>query len=293
MPGKEKIYSLDLKYNGAPSQFVFKSMDGIGSALMDAEKFPHRHNYFTVIWPFNNAGKHIVDFREYTLTRNQIFFVSPWQVHQVITDGTESGYVILFTNEFLEKNSIRNDFIGNLKLFRNVDETPPLSVDDPMASRLKIFADSMKEAFSSRQDMYLETIGAWLKLFLIECNNHCSLLPGSNLQSIEVSKTLVRNFRELVERNHIKWHQVKFYASALNVTPNYLNEVIKSSVNMPAKEYIQQRLVLEAKRMVVYTSKSGKEIGYDLGFDDPAHFSKFFKINTGRSLAEFREAIQL
>ena len=219
--------------------------------------------------------------------------MSPGQVHQVITDPHPKGYVILFSSEFLEKNSIRNDFISDLKIFRKSDETPPLPVTESMAATLKMFADQMLQAFHSKNDMFLETIGAYLKLFLIECNGHCSLFPGSNLQSIEVSKTLVRNFKELVEKQFTKVHQVKYYAETLNISPNYLNEVIKSALNIPAKDFIQNRLVLEAKRMVVFTHKSGKEIGFELGFDDPSHFSKFFKSNTGQSLQEFKESLKM
>jgi YesN/AraC family two-component response regulator len=162
-----------------------------------------------------------------------------------------------------------------------------------MAATLKLFAEQMLQAFHSKNDMFLESIGAYLKLFLIECNGHCSLFPGSNLQSIEVSKTLVRNFKELVEKQFTKVHQVKYYAETLNISPNYLNEVIKSALDIPAKDFIQNRLVLEAKRMVVFTQKSGKEIGFELGFDDPSHFSKFFKSNTGQSLQEFKESLKM
>jgi AraC family transcriptional activator of pobA len=293
MRPKDKIVSLDLLYKGSPSQFVLKSMEEIDMAMMGLEAYPHRHNYFTIIWPFTATGKHIIDFREYPLMENNIFFVSPWQVHQVIMDPAPTGYIILFTNEFLDRNSIRNDFIANLKLFKNIDDTPPLHVDVNMALRLRTFAESIRSAFNSRDEMYLETIGAYLKLFLIECNGHCTLVPDSNTQSAEVSKNLVRNFKELVEKNHSRWHQVKEYAESLSVTPNYLNEVIRSSVNIPAKEFIQHRIILEAKRMVIYSEKSSKEIGFDLGFNDPAHFSKFFRNNTGQSLAGFRESLSL
>jgi AraC family transcriptional activator of pobA len=293
MPEKDKIYSLDLIYNGAPVPFVIKTMEEIDLALGGIADTPHRHNYFTVIWPVKASGKHIIDFKEYPILPDHIFFVSPGQVHQVITDPHPSGYVILFSSEFLEKNSIRNDFISDLKIFKKSDETPPLPVTENMAATLKLFAEQMLHAFHSKNDMFLESIGAYLKLFLIECNGHCSLFPGSNLQSIEVSKTLVRNFKELVEKQFAKVHQVKYYAETLNISPNYLNEVIKSALDIPAKDFIQNRLVLEAKRMVVFTQKSGKEIGFELGFDDPSHFSKFFKSNTGQSLQEFKESLKM
>jgi AraC family transcriptional regulator, transcriptional activator of pobA len=293
MPEKERILSLDLMYNDAPMPFVIKRVEGIDNATLGMEVYPHRHNYYSVIWPFSGSGKHIIDFNEYPILPHHVFFVSPWQVHQVIINSSLTGYVILFTTEFLNRNSIRNDFIDNLKLFRKSDETPPLLLSERMTATLRTFADNMMSAFNAQSDMFLEIIGAYLKLFLIECNGLCILSPGSNLQNIEVSKTLVKSFKDLVEKKYSKSHQVKYYAEELNVTPNYLNEVIKASVNIPAKEFIQDRLILEAKRMVVFTGKSAKEIGFELGFDDPSHFSKFFKSNTGQSLLEFKENLSL
>jgi len=102
---------------------------------------------------------------------------------------------------------------------------------------------------------------------------------------------MVRHFKEIVEQHFKKWHQVKEYAEILNVSPNYLNEVIKTAIQISAKEFIQNRITLEAKRLAIFTNKSSKEIGYDLGFDDPSHFSKFFKINTGQSLQDFKSSI--
>jgi AraC family transcriptional regulator, transcriptional activator of pobA len=291
MADKDIIYNQALMYNEIPMPFVIKTMEEMDVNSTGLADPPHRHKYYSVIWSLAATGKHIIDFREYPIRPNDIFFVSPEQVHQVITEAKPHGYVILFTPEFLEKNSIRNDFIANLKLFQKSDETPPLQLKENMARTLKVFADQMMTAFHSGNDMAFETIGAYLKLFLIECNGHCSLFPGSNTQSIEVGKTLVKSFKNIVETNYTKWHQVKEYADNLSVTPNYLNEVIKSATNVSAKEFIQNRIILEAKRLLIFTDKSGKEIGFDLGFEDPSHFSKFFKSNTGQSLQEFKDSI--
>ena len=293
MLAKDKIYSLDLTYNELLVPFVIKTMEEVDAQQGGISDHPHRHNYYTVIWSFTATGKHVIDFNEYEILPNHIFFVSPEQVHQVISDPKPTGYVILFTPEFLEKNSIREDFIANLKLFRKSDETPPLALSDQMVKTLRLFADQMSTAFHSENELRYETIGAYLKLFLIECNNHCSLTPQTNTQEIEVGKTLVKSFKEIVEQHFTEWHQVKDYAEALYVSPNYLNEVIKSSLNISAKEYIQNRLILEAKRLAIFTAKSSKEIGYDLGFEDPSHFSKFFKNNARQSLMDFKGSIVL
>jgi AraC family transcriptional activator of pobA len=285
----DKIYSLDLMHNGSPSHFVIKTMEEVDQQLGGISDQPHRHNYYSVIWSQTATGKHMIDFKEYPILPHQIFFVSPGQVHQIVTDPDPTGYVMLFTPEFLESNSIRNDFISNLRLFRKSDETPPLPLNEYLIGKLKPFAEEMLSAFHFQKEMYSEIIGAYLKLILIECNENCSLSSNTNTQYIEVGKTIVKNFKAIVEKHYMEWHQVKDYADALNVTPNYLNEVIKSSVQISAKEYIQNRLILEAKRMAIFTAKSGKEIGFELGFEDPSHFSKFFKTNAGQSLQYFKE----
>ncbi len=291
MTSNDRIYSLDLRHNGVPAYFVIKTMEEIDRQLGGIADTPHRHNYYTVIWPVNATGKHIIDFKEYPILPHQIFFVSPGQVHQIITDPNPTGYVILFTPEFLDKNSIRNDFISNLRLFRKSDETPPLPLNKHLVGKLKPFADQMLLAFGAPKELSLETIGAYLKLFLIECNGNCSSSPETNTQNMEVGKMLVKSFKGIIEAHFTKWHQVKDYADALNVTPNYLNEVIKSALHISAKDFIQDRLILEAKRIAIFTEKSSKEIGFELGFEDPSHFSKFFKSNTGQSLQSFKENI--
>jgi AraC family transcriptional regulator, transcriptional activator of pobA len=289
----EIIYNLDLTHEGNAIPFVIRTMVTQETIQHGISESPHRHNFYTIIWPYEVKGKHIIDFKEYPIVSDGIFFVNPWQVHQVITEPSPQGVVILFTPEFLQKNSIKEDFISNLRLFRDSDETPPLPVDSAMKVQLKTFVDGMFQAFSSSDEMRYDTIGAYLKLFLITCNGHCSLYPDVNPQNMEVGRSLIRKFKDLVEAHFHEWHQVQNYAEKLNVTPSYLNEVVKSSISQSAKDFIQHRVILEAKRMSLFTSKSGKEIGFDLGFEDPSHFSKFFKTNTGISLVEFKESLSV
>jgi AraC-like DNA-binding protein len=285
---QKKIYSLELLDQGVPASFVLRTMEEIADRQQGIADDPHRHNYYSVIWPFSGSGRHLIDFNEYPILPHYIFFVSPKQVHQIISDPETTGLVILFTPEFLMKNSIREDFISNLRLFRNSSDTPALPLANPMLQNLLLFATHMKEAYASEQELKYETIGAYLKLFLIECNRHCSLFPDTNTQSLEVGKSMVQRFKNLVETRFQQWHQVKEYAAALSVSPNYLNEVIKSTIGISAKDFIQNRLLLEAKRTAVFTGKSSKEIAFELGFDDPSHFSKFFRSGAGQSLLEFK-----
>ena len=86
---------------------------------------------------------------------------------------------------------------------------------------------------------------------------------------------------------------VSDYADMLAVTPDYLNKTVKSSTGKSAKEHIQSKIATEAKRSLIFSNLSGKELAYDLGFDESAHFNNFFKKTTGLTPTEFRETVRL
>jgi len=98
----------------------------------------------------------------------------------------------------------------------------------------------------------------------------------------------VRNFSVLLESNFKTEHEVKFYASSLNKSPKTLSNIFNLLQQPAPSKLIQLRIILEAKRYLHYTDKSAKEIAYDLGFESPAHFSRFFKMYSGNNITEFR-----
>ena len=131
------------------------------------------------------------------------------------------------------------------------------------------------------------SIGAFLKLLLIECNNICSINPIAT--AVDTSGTqVIRNFRNEVERYYKKEHSTSFYAKQLHITADHLNRTVKAKIGKTAKEYIQSRIITEAKRLLYFTELSTKEIGYELGFNEPANFSAFFKNQTQISPSNFK-----
>ena len=89
----------------------------------------------------------------------------------------------------------------------------------------------------------------------------------------------------------MKMKLVHEYASDLSVSPNYLNEVVKKYTGFPVRYHIQQRIILEAKRLALHSGSNMKEIAYKLGYEDMAHFSKFFKANCGINFTDFRKQL--
>ncbi|WP_316762327.1 helix-turn-helix domain-containing protein [Pedobacter aquatilis] len=99
---------------------------------------------------------------------------------------------------------------------------------------------------------------------------------------------MIRKFNLLVDQHYKTEHQVQFYASALNRSPKTLSNLFALYKYRSPSQIIHERIVSEAKRQFYYTGKSSKEIAYELGFSDPAHFSRFFKNATKLNTTDFK-----
>jgi AraC-like DNA-binding protein len=237
---------------------------------------PHRHNYYTVLIVNKAKGQHKIDFNSYELSNKQIYFVAPGQVHQVIEEEQSFGFAMTFSNQFLIENSIQLSFIESLNLFQNYGQNPPLIPSENQFEAIEGFSNQIFTLFNSDANMKFLSIGAFLKLLLIECNNICSINPiESEIDSS--GDNLIRLFKNEVEKNYKKEHSTTFYANKLFITPDHLNRTFKAKIGKTAKDYIQARIITEAKRLLYFTDLSNKEIGFELGFNEPANFSAFFK----------------
>lgn len=249
---------------------------------------PHRHDYYTVLIINEAKGRHKIDFNTYDLANQQIFFVAPGQVHQVIETKMSIGFAMTFSNQFLVENSIPLSFIEGLNLFQNYGQNPPLLPTKVQFKTIEGFAVHIFELFNSNATMKFLSIGSFLKLLLIECNNICAINPIES-DSESSGNNLIRDFKKAVDKTYKQEHSTTFYANALNITPDHLNRTFKAKIGKTAKDYIQARIITEAKRLLYFTDESNKEIAYELGFNEPANFSAFFKKHTQLSPSNFRK----
>jgi len=136
-----------------------------------------------------------------------------------------------------------------------------------------------------------EALGALLKLFFINVSGACHL--SKSVTETEVGgNDLIQRFKKLIEKNYKSRHQVKEYANLLAVSSDYLNRFVKNKTGKSAKEYIQDKLMIEAQRMLLFTELTAKELAFELGFEEPSHFNSFFKKVNGLSPIAFRQKIR-
>ncbi|WP_162555917.1 AraC family transcriptional regulator [Reichenbachiella versicolor] len=267
--------------------FSVSRMDDIYDRRKGQQDEPHRHDFFTVIITKSAKGQHVIDFKSYELKGNQIYFINPGQVHQLIEEQRSIGYAITFSNEFLAHNYISIDFIDNLNVFQDFGSAPPLEADNDELQQICSYAEQLINIYGSDQPFKYDALGALLKLMLIESNNLCQI--DKTDISADTSQSLLLQYKNLLNENFKSWHTVNEYADQLNVTPDYLNRVVKNLTGKTAKEHIQSRIILAAKRMIYFSELTNKELAYDLGFTEPANFTAFFKKCTGIPPSEFRK----
>jgi len=149
----------------------------------------------------------------------------------------------------------------------------------------KVFAKEMNVKDSFQGEM-LRTL---LKRIIIKTTRMAKAQSEGYRQFPDERMDIVRRFSLLVEENFKREHKVSFYAAALNKSPKTLSNVFALLKQPTPSAVIRERLVLESKRYLHYTDKSAKEIAYELGFESPAHFSRFFKMYSGSNISKFKE----
>ena len=148
----------------------------------------------------------------------------------------------------------------------------------------KLFIEDME----TKDKMQGEMLRTLLKRLIINITRIAKKQTENYDRFTDEKMDIVRMFNLLLEANFRKEHEVQFYANTLNKSPKTLANLF-AIFNYPApSKLIQRRIILEAKRYLHYTEMSGKEIAYALGFTSPAHFSRFFKSNSGSNISVFR-----
>ena len=109
-----------------------------------------------------------------------------------------------------------------------------------------------------------------------------------NIELVPLSDKYVKGFYNVV-KDYKKEHSTSYYANALYITPDHLNRTFKSKTGTTAKDYIQSRIITEAKRLLYFSDLANKEIAYELGFNEPGNFSAFFKKHTQLSPSNFKK----
>ena len=268
--------------------FVIYPLTGQEQQQQEVPATPQRNQCFQITWITKGAGSYLLDLIQYPIQDNTVFCVAPGQIQQFTPGLGTKGFVISFKESFLFEGDNEFNFSGEFQLFDIFFQCNNLQVDQEIALELQDLALKMSKEYGNYFSLKNEMLRRYLKIFLIHLSRQMSM--GENNPGQVRNIILAKKFMSLLEKNFKEKKKVTEYADALSITPNYLNVIVKKAFGYPASHFIKQRVILEAKRKALYSDSNMKEIAYHLGFDDIAHFSKFFKNTSGMNFTNFKNA---
>lgn len=241
---------------------------------------PHRHDYFEFFYFKRGGGTHEIDFKSFPITDHAIHIVAPGQIHQVNRALDSEGYVILFDLELIEAPKLIEQFLFKHICFDANELNPIFALETKSEKESGERFDDLYRTVQLNSDIGKLKIIHALHGFCIDC-----IQLTTDQKSTAESTYLV--FRKLLKEHYRSTKKVKDFAEMMHISERSLNELVKRNIGKSASEVISESIIMESKRLL-RTGISVKQTAYELNYDDPAHFSKFFKTKTGQSPSDFQ-----
>ena len=244
----------------------------------------HRHNFYMVSLFLKGGGEHIIDFEKFEIKPNRLFFLIPGQIHLLKTDRSAKFFTVQFTDDFIlfyGLNQPANDHYPFIFPFNYLNCY--LDVSEEKANELVHLFKHLrteKSAATSNDIVIANYLNILLEKIKVE--------SGPQKNSFKTMNAVIRNYLKLIEMDYKKNLSVKDYARELHVSANYLNILAKKETGYSASSHIKNRLMLEAKRLVVHSNLTVSQIAHELNFCDTSYFIKIFKGKTGLTPGGFK-----
>ncbi|MEQ6124387.1 helix-turn-helix domain-containing protein [Pseudotenacibaculum sp. MALMAid0570] len=243
-------------------------------------------NYYTIFWVKEGKGTYHIDFKEYSFEDNVLFFLSPGQIFSVDSEKVKEAYKLTFARDFYCIQTHDKEIACNGVLFNNVYETPFVKPCEEDIRKLDFILENLIEEFKLQETAQYDMLQSYLKQFII---HSVRIKKENHILKEDTETKLFKDFSTLVDQNFKEIHSVSAYASRLGLSPKSLTKHFQKIGTDTPSDFIKNRIILEAKRKLIYTDNSVKEIAFNLGFNDPAYFTRFFTKATQKSPLQFKK----
>ncbi len=247
-------------------------------------------NHLKFFWNYGGTPMQLrVDQQLITLESNTLLSCTYLQKIEIFKEQVHPEVLLLaFSRGFYCIHTYDSEVSCNGLLFFGSNYTPIIVLDEAEGGRLRTLASVLMEEFDTRDQNQEEMLRLLLKRFIIRVTRLArKQLVNRKLPEKELE--LIRQFNVLVEEHFKELKQVVDYADLMHRSPKTIANIFSQQGEKSPLEIIHDRLALEAKRLLLYTDKSSKEIGWELGFEEPSQFNRFFKKQTGLPPKEFRD----
>ena len=231
---------------------------------------------FSIFWFTTDACINYIDFESYPIRQGFIYLLAPGQIFSLLGKRPK-GYFIFFSGDFFEPGD------EHLRILFNPFINEAVEINKDMASDLEhLFNMMIREKQAANNYSILH---AFVKLILLQLYR---ISPTYTLFPDTKENRFIKLF-DLIEKNYKKQRSTTFYTSQIGLTPKRLNQILKQKLNITLTQILHNLLLHEAKREIIFSNKSIKQIAHDLGFNEQAYFSRFFKKQTGMTPENFRQ----
>lgn len=248
---------------------------------------PHRHDFFAAILFTRGTGVHEIDFQRYDVSKGSLFFMSPGQIHSWELSEDIDGYIFFCSQQFYEMHYV-NQKLRHFPFFGSVTYPRKLQLTaGELERKLYLFMELQNEylswdvlknglILSLMSQIFIHSARAFSK----DADHHASSASLSYFKHYQ-------DFENLVEQYFMAEKSIAFYSSIMNISSKHLNRIIQTVVQKTATEVITERVILEAKRMLIYLDESLVEIAFRLGYEEYSYFVRVFRKISGMTPTEF------
>ena len=272
------------KGNGSETFTMARSA---GGTVIEADMLlPHRKAYYLLVFVRQNQGRHWADLTSYEHRPNTVYFSEPGQILVKEEPTPFWGTHLEFTPEFVA----RHPGLAELPIVQNPRHGHELRLTPTEADTVEAQLAQLEAEYQRPGEWQQRMLGACLTVLL----TYLSRLYTEQYPEAEPTpdQRLLRAYQAKVEAQFREVHEVGAYATQLHISAGHLSEVIKAQTGRPAIKHLHERLVLEARRLLLHSQQPLKEIAYDLGFQNASYFTRFFKREAGTTPAEYRTSIR-
>jgi len=250
------------------------------------------YNCYKVILIREGKGQVTFDTARYNFSENCLIRFPIYQPFQIEADGPLDGILLQFHPDFFWNHKYEMELTSKQVLFKSIGEIPLIKIsEEEMAQLLYPLDHLLLELDSNRLGRYDIAI-SWVKIFMIYASRikmERGMIPSETHSEVYY---VIRELINAVEEHFRRKHRPSDYAKLLNVTVKTLNRMAKQHLEKTVGDMISERIITQAKHELYLSDKPIKEIAFELGFDDVAYFSRFFKVHTTVSPDVYRKSFR-
>lgn len=276
----------ELPTTGSSLEVLFVEGEDLGAATDRGPRPPHRHAYHELIWSRCGSGTHEIDGEAVEIRAQTLAVIGRGRVHQILSAEGLHGAAVRFGEELLHPGSGGR---ANASWLIGTTATHTVDVPDGEVHRLEgllhALADELQRPADVRsldlQRHFLSALLLWIERWYEDSHKE---RPSDDHAVLD----LYRRFAEVLEHDFARHHDAVHYADALAVPQSALSKALVQATGRTTKEHITDRRLLEAARLLRFTTLTVGEIAFRAGYTDQLYFSRAFRRRYGTPPSEYR-----